>query len=258
MTLYAWLFIAPAISFIFMTILFCIAQWLKDNSIADIGWSILIMLLACVSLTATSLITVKKYLITVLVLIWGIRLSWHIFLRHHGEDPRYKKFRATWNPRYFLIKSYVLIFLLQGALAVIIASPILVINLDEHIRQLSLFDAAAYILWLIGYCFEALGDYQLKQFLQKRTDPTTIMQSGLWRYTRHPNYFGELCMWWAFFIAALPVPYGFLTIVSPLTLTILLMYVSGIPLVEEQFKDNLAYQHYKQKTNALIPWFAKE
>jgi steroid 5-alpha reductase family enzyme len=119
------------------------------------------------------------------------------------------------------------------------------------------FALAGIALWLFGFVFESVGDYQLKKFLSDPRNRGKIMQEGLWKYTRHPNYFGESCMWWGIFIIACGVPYGWTTFVSPLLLTYFLLYVSGIPLAEQQLKDNPEFKAYVRRTSAFFPWFTR-
>ena len=249
--MHSWFFFAPALIFIYMTILFGIAQYLNDNSIADIGWGLGFVLLALTSYYYAPIFTVRSVLATSFVCIWGLRLSWYIFSRYKGEDIRYQQWRESWG-KYAIIKAFLQVFMLQGLFMLIIASPILIINMSTVAVPFSLLDYLAVVLWIIGYLFEVVGDYQLTQFLANPENRGKICKQGLWQYTRHPNYFGEVCMWTALFLLALPLLYGWLTIISPLMITYLFIWIS-IPLVEDQFKDNPEYQQYKRKSSVLLP-----
>jgi steroid 5-alpha reductase family enzyme len=244
--------------FILMTITYTVAQYKKDNSIVDCVWGLGFIVIAFTSLFFDTAITIHKFLVTTFAIIWGLRLSFHLFIRHRtqGEDPRYKKWRHEWNPRFFAIRSFFQIFMLQGMLMLIIAYPIIVINTSNP-SELTIFDSAGAIIWIIGFIFEVIGDRQLKLFVTNPANKGKVLKTGLWHYTRHPNYFGEITMWWGIFLIALAMPYGITAIISPITITLLLVFVSGIPLAEKPFQDNPAYQQYKKETSILIPWWPK-
>lgn len=242
--------------FVYMTILFIIAQKKQDNSIVDIGWGIGFALIALFTFIQSGLYLPRQRLITQLVVIWGLRLAGHIFTRHKGEDPRYQAWRTAWTSHFYL-RSFLQIFMLQGLLMFIISLPIIAVNASQT-PGITIFDFIGLVLWLVGFVFEVVGDFQLQAFTQDPANKNRVMDKGVWRYTRHPNYFGEITMWWALWLIALNVPYGLWTIVSPLTITFLLLCVSGIPLLEKRYEGNAEYQAYKRKTSALIPWFAKD
>jgi steroid 5-alpha reductase family enzyme len=124
-----------------------------------------------------------------------------------------------------------------------------------NLPGLTWLDAAGALLWVIGFLFEAVGDYQLARFKANPENKGKIMQSGLWKYTRHPNYFGESVMWWGIWIIALNVDYGWTAVVSPVVITLLLLKVSGVSLLEKHYSDNPKYRDYARRTNAFIPWF---
>ena len=236
-----------------MTTLFVIAQLKRNNSIADIGWGIGFILIALYSLLHTGLYLPRHLLVTTLVLIWGVRLSGYITWRNwgKGEDPRYIAFRNRWGT-WALVYSYLEVFMLQAALLLIIATSILVIN-NSTTPGLTILDAIGVCIWAIGLVFETVGDVQLYTFLHNPANKGRIMKYGLWRYTRHPNYFGEVCIWWGIWILAINVPYGAWAIISPLTITTLLLFVSGIPLAEKQLKDLPEFTEYQQQTSIFFP-----
>jgi steroid 5-alpha reductase family enzyme len=140
----------------------------------------------------------------------------------------------------------------------IMSNPIIDINMYNMPHALSLFDILGIIVWIFGYCYEAISDYQLSQFMKNPKNKGHVMQSGLWHYSRHPNYFGESVMWWGIYCMSLSVPYAWMTILAPITITVLLVYVTGIPLIENAMANNPEYQEYKQHTSKFIPWFSKE
>ena len=244
--------------FLFFTSFFIIAQIIKNNSIVDIGWGIGFILITLYTFFFSEMITAKSILVTSLVLIWGFRLSYHILKRNWGkpEDFRYAKWRKEWG-KWLFIRSFFQIFMLQGLLMLIIASPIIFIN-HSHQTGLQLLDYLGALIWIIGFLFESIGDYQLAQFIQKPENKGKIMKYGLWQYTRHPNYFGEATMWWGIYIISLSLPNGFWFIISPLTITILLLYVSGVPMLEKKFSDDQKFQEYARETPKFFPWFPKK
>lgn len=243
------------IIFIYMSLFFVIAQAKKDNSIADVAWGLGFALLALYTLISKGTFFPRQLLVTTLVLVWATRLSLHILKRNwsKGEDPRYVQWRKSWG-KYATLLSFTNVFLLQGFLMLIISYPILLINTYSD-ASLNYIDVLGFIVWLIGFCFEVVGDAQLAAFLKNPSNRGSILMSGLWKYTRHPNYFGEALLWWGIFVLALSVPYGYTSILSPLLITYLLVFVSGVPLAEKQLENNDQFAVYKKRTSVFIPWF---
>lgn len=257
MIIQAYLYSALII-FISMTIAFCIAHLKKNNGVADIAWGTGFMLISLFTFFKYGSYSAQQTIATLLVLIWGTRISGYLALRNWNkqEDSRYAAMRAQWGDQ-VIIRSFLQIFMLQGAILLIIMAPVIIINCSAW-QPWHMINFLGLSLWIIGFLCETIGDYQLHRFLQKTRSQGQIMTQGLWKYTRHPNYFGESMMWWGIWIIALSSPYGVLTIISPLLLTYLLLYVSGIPLAEISFKNNLAYQEYAQRTSSFIPWPPKD
>lgn len=242
--------------FVYFNFMFILSIIKKDNSIVDIAWGFGFALVVLFALFNRELTTISL-LITIMITIWGGRLGFHILLRKIGkeEDFRYKKWREEWNN--FYLRSYFQIYILQGTLLYIIVFPALkVINLENS--QFNLLTYLGILVWLTGFFFEVVGDWQLKKFIEDSSNKGKIMKYGLWKYTRHPNYFGEATMWWGIFLIAVANGAGILTIISPITITYLLLYVSGVPLVEKQFEDNKEFQKYAKKTNKFFPWYPGE
>jgi len=199
----------------------------------------------------------RHILVSVLVIIWGLRLAAHIAIRNRGrgEDFRYAQWRKKWG-KWFIIRSYFQVFILQGFFLLIIAYPIILINHSKE-SGISLLDIVGIIFWLKGILFEAIGDYQLLKFKSKAENRGKIMNRGLWKYTRHPNYFGETVIWWGIFLMALSVKHGWSAIISPLLITFLLLRVSGVTMLEKKYKGNKDFEEYAKRTSAFIPWFPK-
>jgi len=193
-----------------------------------------------------------------LVTIWGLRLSIYVFIRNHGkpEDFRYAKWRAENGPRWTWY-SFFKVFLLQGAIMWIVSTPLLAAQITPG-SALSALDILGIVLWLVGFIFEAGGDYQLAQFRADPANKGKLLNTGLWRYTRHPNYFGDSAQWWGFYLIALAAG-GWWTIFSPLIMTGLLVKVSGVALLEKTMANTKpGYKEYIETTSAFIPWFPKK
>jgi steroid 5-alpha reductase family enzyme len=245
----------------YMTVWYVVALIKKDNSVADIAWGLGFVLVAACSFlfwrTALSL----PLLATSLVAVWGLRLSIHILARNRrkGEDPRYAAWRAKWG-RSFVWRSYLQVFLLQGFFLIVISAPIVFVNVSPLSPPGWGFPwwLAGLLVWIAGFVFEAVGDAQLARFKRDPANKGKIMDRGLWKYTRHPNYFGESLMWWGIFVIALEAPYGWITIASPLLITFLLVKVSGVPMLERRYAGNPDFQAYARRTSAFVPWLPKK
>lgn len=245
------------IVFIYMVGLFCYASYKKNNSIVDIGWGLGFIILALFSFFKTHLYAPRHCIVTAMVILWGLRLSFHIWYRNRGrdEDVRYGLWRKKWG-EYIVLRSFFQVFMLQGIVMILVAQPVVLINSSLEI-SFKLLDAVGIAVWIIGFLFEFIGDYQLLCFLKKKNNHGKILTTGLWRYTRHPNYFGEATMWWGMFLIALSVPHGWTAIMSPATITFLLLYISGVPPAETSLWQNQEFRRYAKKTSTFFPWFPK-
>jgi steroid 5-alpha reductase family enzyme len=237
----------------YMTIWFFVALRLQKNDVADIAWGGGFIVAAVTAIALQNTITPRALLIFLLVLVWGGRLIVHIGARNLGkpEDPRYRQWRQDWGA-HAAVRSFLQIFLFQGLLLVIISIPVTFSIISES-RPLNLLDLAGGAVWLTGFLFETVGDRQLAAFKIDPANKGRIMTSGLWKYTRHPNYFGEVTLWWGIYIIALSVPGGWMTIIGPLTITVLILWVSGIPLLEKKYEGNKEFTAYKHRTSAFFP-----
>ncbi len=243
------------ILFGYMSLWFLISVAKKRNDVADVAWGLGFILLTWSSFLLFASFSLRGLIASILVSIWGSRLAWHIHRRNRNkkEDYRYLAWRKEWG-RFFYIRSYFQVYLLQGALLYLIIVPVLLINSNAG-SSFNIIDVLGILVWLLGFFFEAVGDAQLARFLQKPTNRGKIMQSGLWRYSRHPNYFGEVTQWWGLFLLALSLPSGWVGIIGPLTITILILKVSGIPMLEKKMAENPEFAEYKRRTSIFIPWF---
>jgi steroid 5-alpha reductase family enzyme len=248
-----------AILLVYMTAWFVVALVKKDNSVADVAWGLGFVMVAVVTFLRRGSLFLPL-LVTGLVAIWGLRLAGHILVRNRkrGEDPRYAAWRTKWG-RSFVWRSYLQVFLLQGFFLLVISSPVVLVNTHRWVRppgsSVGWIWPAGLLVWCVGFFFEAFADAQLARFKRDPANRGKIMDRGLWRYSRHPNYFGESLMWWGIFLVALEVPGGWTTVVSPVLLTFLLLRVSGIPLLERRYAGNTEFQAYARRTSAFVPWF---
>ncbi|HEX7411203.1 MAG TPA: DUF1295 domain-containing protein [Bacteroidales bacterium] len=236
----------------YMTVIFLLAQSLQDNSIVDIGWGIGFIFITIFTLFAEE-INFRKILISSLIFIWGCRLSAHIFIRNHGrgEDFRYRNWRNKWKR--FQLRSYFQIFLLQGFIMLIVALPIIWVNAAAP-RSFGFYDTIGLTIFLCGFFIEVKGDWQLIQFKKQPENAGKLMTLGLWQYTRHPNYFGEALLWWGIWLFAIHEINGLFTIIAPLTVTLLLRFISGVPLLEKKYVGRPDWEAYKAKTPVFIPF----
>ncbi len=242
---------------LYMTALFAVAMLRRDNSVADAGWGIGLLVVWVVTFCLEPGGTPLQILAGVLVAAWGLRLSGHIWLRNRsrGEDFRYAQWRKDWG-RAFVPRTYFQVFLLQGFFLFLVAVPVILVN-GSRSGIIRLFAVAGAAIWLAGFAFESVGDAQLRRFKKNPVNRGRIMTRGLWRYTRHPNYFGESLMWWGLAVLGLSVPRGWAGFVSPLVLTFLLTRVSGVPLLERKYRGNVEFEAYARRTSAFVPLFPR-
>jgi len=270
----------------------------KDASLIDIFWGFGFLVVAAVCLYLADVKTPYLWLLGALPILWGIRLSLYLAKRNlgHGEDVRYIAMRKraekkgmsemTWR-----IRTLFTVYFGQGLLIMIVSAPIWVamgskfgatelielfdvmalsgegsakellegLNNQPHLGYIGLLSILGALLWLIGFLFEAIGDWQLSKFMKKMKnydgvyEDKPVLDTGLWKYTRHPNYFGNACMWWGIWLVACQAPWGWATIFAPLMMTFLLTRVSGRDLLERQLKKRPAYQNYIKRTSGFFP-----
>jgi steroid 5-alpha reductase family enzyme len=236
-----------------MSCWFVVSVIIERNDTADIAWGFGFIVAAVTALIVNHNHSATAIIAIILVAIWGMRLGIHIGLRNlkKPEDQRYKIYRDTWG-KWFYLRSYFQIFMLQGLLMFFVVFPVLVIE-NYATKNLSPLLIVGILIWVFGFIFESTGDKQLRQFLSNPTNKGKIMSSGLWKYTRHPNYFGEITQWWGIAIIALSRKHGWIGLLGPLTITFLILKVSGVPLLEKFYDNNPAYQEYKRRTSVIIP-----
>jgi steroid 5-alpha reductase family enzyme len=236
------------------------AMWLlslvlRDASIVDIFWGLGFVVIAGLSFWWTQDGEApRRGLLVTLVSLWGLRLAAYLFWRNagRGEDPRYAAMRRHWGARFWWVSLFT-VFALQGVLMWLVSLPVQLGQLAPG-GALNALDALGVALFAVGLCFEAVGDWQLARFKADPAHAGQVMDRGLWRYTRHPNYFGDFCVWWGLFVIALATPYGPWTLVGPVVMSVLLMRVSGVPLLERSMhKRRPGYVEYVKRTSAFFP-----
>jgi steroid 5-alpha reductase family enzyme len=224
----------------------------SDVGIADSVWSLLFLVMLAVYQYLADTVGPRHWLVLALVAIWALRLSIHITARNHGrpEDRRYRLIRRN-NAPYFRYKSLYIVFGLQACLAGFIAMPLLVASSAPS--PLGWLDVAGTVLWSIGMLFEVLADLQLARFKAKPENRGKVLDTGLWAFTRHPNYFGEFAIWWGYFLLALAAG-GWWTVFSPLLMSFLLLKITGVALLEKDIGERRPeYADYIRRTNAFFP-----
>lgn len=241
----------------YMTGWFVVSLIKKRNDVADIAWGLGFVLLTWISFFLGGNKTERGVLVGILVTIWGMRLAIHIYKRNKGktEDYRYLAWRKEWG-KWFYPRSYLQVYLLQGVLLYLIVFPVLFIN-KNSIGGLGILDYIGVAVWILGFYFESKGDAELARFIKNPENKGKLLRTGLWQYTRHPNYFGEVTQWWGVWLISMSLPGAWMAIVGPLTITILILKVSGIPLLEKRMEENPDFADYKRVTNKFIPWFKK-
>ncbi len=275
-----WVLLFSELSiFAFMFIMFFVAIIVKDNSIIDICWSLNFILGVSVSFIFNTVknrvLFIPQIVSTALILIWGLRLSYHIARRNigKGEDIRYKERREAWG-KVFYVKTFFLIFMLQALWAAVIVSPTIFVNSvvpDVASSTFIFFDNSVgallplvlgEVVWIIGFYYEVVGDKQLKKFIKNPENKGKIIETGLWRNTRHPNYFGEITMSWGLFVVAISLaitnPWMWFTLTGPILYTLLVRYVTGVTEVEKYLIKKTGYKEYQERTSPMFPWFVKK
>jgi steroid 5-alpha reductase family enzyme len=253
---WAGVWFAIPLVFAYMTAWFVVALLAKRNDLADLAWGLGFIVIVVGALARAGAPTSPRLAVVgALVTVWGLRLAWHIARRNlrpgHAEDPRYAAWRREWG-RWFVLRSYLQVFLLLGLFMLLISTPVLMTGTDA-VTPLGILDVVGIAIWIGGFAFESVGDAQLARFLGDPANKGHIMDRGLWAWTRHPNYFGEATMWWGLAVMALAVPAGWIGMIGPITITWLLTMVSGVPLAEASLAGNPEWEAYKARTSVFLP-----
>lgn len=249
---------AAMIIFVFFAALFFIGTAIKNNSIVDIGWGPGFVLTAWMLYLFTTPRNLPFLLMTLMITLWGLRLYLHIARRNanQGEDFRYVNFRKAWG-KWVVPRAFFQVYMLQGLFMFIISLPVILKPDVQPQVSLPLL-LIGLLLFIVGFMFEAVGDHQLRVFKQNPENKGKLMTEGLWNYTRHPNYFGEAVLWWGVFFVGLSGGVTLLSIISPVTITLLLLFVSGVPMLEKAMKKKPGFTAYAARTSIFVPWFPKK
>lgn len=244
--------------FLYMSCWFVLAALTKRNDVADIAWG-LGFITVVYYLYALSQNTSPQFsLILLLTTLWGVRLAIHIYRRFikRKEDSRYTEMKKSWGKWYYF-RTYLQVFVLQGFIMLLISMSAIIAS-QSYSTSLHLLNFVGMVIWMYGFFFETVGDLQLNQFISNPKNKGKLMTTGLWQYTRHPNYFGEVSQWWGIFLIVITLPLGYLAIISPLTITYMILKVSGIPMLEKKYEGRQDFAEYKSKTSAFFPWFPRK
>ena len=242
----------------YMSFWFFVSIFSKRLDVVDTAWGLGFILIAFLTAIMNGGVSLQGGIITLLVFFWGLRITIHLSKRYSkkAEDFRYVAMRKRFG-KYDIIASFFEVFLLQGAIMFVVALPIITANMSLT-NNLTPWLGLGLAFWILGFFFESIADYEMTQFTANPKNKGKICDIGLWKNSRHPNYFGEIMMWWGIFMISLPSSLWMVTILSPILLTLLITKVSGVPLVEGKFKSNKLYQAYKKKTNMLLPFSFKK
>ena len=255
-------FLAPALLLLSLQVVLWLASLpLRDVSLVDVFWGLGFVLVAWLVLLAGGGPGAHGWLLTALTSAWGLRLSVHLgrrWWRHRGEgasreDRRYREMREHHGARFWWVSLFT-VFLGQAALLFVVSLPLQLTGAAVP-RELGALALAGGALFALGLTFEAVGDAQLSRFTSDPANHDRVMDQGLWRYTRHPNYFGDFCVWWGLGLVALEAA-GFWALVGPAVMSVLLLRVSGVALMERSIGSRRpGYAAYAKSTSAFFPWF---
>lgn len=252
-------FEASLIIWFLVTILWFWSVKIKNVSIVDIFWGFGFVVVNSIYFYNLDTIDFRNFILFLLVAIWGLRLTLYLAKRNigKGEDYRYKQFRKDYGENRYWWFSYFQVFLLQGSLILIVSLPFLGVHYGSK-TDLFWLDYIAILTWLIGFSFEAGGDYQLYQFKKNSENKGKVLNKGFWKYTRHPNYFGDSLVWWSYALFSIAAG-SYWNIIGSLVMTLLIIKVSGVSLLERTLKNTKPeYEEYIKTTNSFLPWFPKK
>ncbi len=239
---------------VLMVLTWLLSLPLRNASIVDVVWGAGFVVVAWASVLTANAYTTRSNLITAMVTVWGVRLAAHLWWRNRGkgENHRHHAMRRRAGDR-FVATSLVTVFLFQGLLVWIVSLPVQLAAAHD-VPDIGAIGVLGVVIWGIGFFFESVGDSQLARFKADPDNEGRLLDSGLWRYSRHPNYFGDFCIWWGIFLVAAETADARFAVISPIVMTILLIHVSGVrPLERSLVKHKPGYAQYVTRTSAFFP-----
>ena len=240
---------------VLMLSMWALSLRLRDASIVDIVWGFGFVVVAWVARATAHGVSLRQNVLVALTTIWGLRLTGYLFWRNHGkgEDYRYRSMRKHYGDRWTIVSLY-LVFGMQGVLMFTVSLPVQLGQMPDHPTGLGILAYLGLALWAIGLTFETVGDLQLATFKADPANKGLVMDRGLWRFTRHPNYFGDFCVWWGLFLVAAETRLGLIGVVGPIAMSILLLRVSGVAMLERTIgRRRPGYAEYVARTSAFFP-----
>ena len=225
---------------------------INRNDFVDVAWGLgFIYITFWLTIDNSSLVI--QYLANGLVAIWGLRLALYLFFRNRKkkEDYRYKQWREDWG-KWFYIRSFLQVYVLQTVLMLVIALPLIYVSVLD-VKKFNWLSLLGAVIWFVGFYWQAVGDYQKGQFKKDSKNKGKLMTEGLWSKSRHPNYFGEILMWWGVWLVLVPYPFGWIAVISPITITYLLLKVSGVPMLEAKQRKHPDFKEYSQSVPPVFP-----
>ena len=253
-------FSALLLILIMMSLLWIVSLSVKNVSIVDLFWGAGFVLTAAFYFLNTDGLAARKMIVMILTAVWGLRLSVYLSWRNFGkgEDFRYREFRKKYGEKRYWWISFFQVFMLQGLLMWLISAPLLGAQYSGRSRELGILDIAGILLWITGFLFEAGGDIQLASFRADPQNKGKVLEKGFWRYTRHPNYFGDSCVWWGYALICLGAG-SILPVAGSILMTLMIIRVSGVAMLEKNLHvTKPGYAEYIRKTSAFLPWFPKK
>lgn len=243
--------------FIYMLVAFAIGTWKKKNDVADVAWAMGVFVVGIFALSQDSDVSVRDALLATLIALWAFRLSGYVYVRNKNkpEDYRYAAWRAKWGDRPIWY-GFWKVYMLQGLIIYLMGAPFLFTMLGTG-PGIWWLDIVGIVVWLIGFVFETVSDQQLYQFKKHRENKGKVITHGLWKYSRHPNYFGEVALWWGFGIILFSGSMHIVSFLGAVLMTYFILYVTGIPMLEKRYEKDEVFQAYAAKTPKFFPWFPK-
>ena len=244
---------------VMMVALWIVSLIKKDASIVDIFWGLGFVMVGLASWQLSDANSQRGTALAVLTTLWGVRLGGYLYWRNHGkgEDFRYQAMRKHYGSK-FALKSLLIVFGLQGVLMWIVSLPVQLGQMTND-AKIGVVGFIGIVVWAVGFLFESVGDIQLARFKSNSANAGKVMDKGLWKFTRHPNYFGDACAWWGIALIAAESRIGLFGIIGALVMNILLLKYSGVPILEKSInKRRPGYEEYQRRTSSFVPRMPKK